>query len=452
VACSPLGLACGDGSSADLPHTDAIEVEEELTQEPLVPFAELQSTDRVTLIDGPLPCLSADASEVDCGLFKARIEPLDANDGPPGDPLDARTGALPIWLAVRAPLGAALSETRWIVLDSGGPGAGYAPFFGRLPPGQYEAGGAGYGDDLIRAHNDAGFVTVDISYECNEDTGRPCAGWEYAGHAPHYELGTGWVLDAHGTGFDGASRRSNAIYQWILANNGGEKICGHSHSSGSGRMLTAITRLGAQDLFEAVVFDGGPTWGYMPWICGVDEGPLGTRPPWHGAGAGDGQRLLVDCGYEPGPNSAQCSVTSCADMVYDAPHYLRDSALLQAQVYDLPDLNMGIVLGGADNTNAWRQMRFWFTGAFLDSHGIPPLTARNIELRQGYCASAQDDFPHGETDDITCAHWTAENFPGIQGTGLGFVEAIVETGHSTTESLGGMETTRDLMNALCAPL
>ncbi len=52
----------------------------------------------------------------------------------------------------------------------------------------------------------------------------------------------------------------------------------HCHSSGSGRIMTTLTRDGGEKFFNTVVFDGGPVFAYIPWYCETDNGPLGPRP------------------------------------------------------------------------------------------------------------------------------------------------------------------------------
>ena len=49
-------------------------------------FEGLVSTEEITLVEGPLPCDSEDAADIECAIFKARIERPALGVGPTDDP------------------------------------------------------------------------------------------------------------------------------------------------------------------------------------------------------------------------------------------------------------------------------------------------------------------------------------------------------------------------------
>jgi len=416
-------------------------------------FESLVSSDELTIEEGPLPCSHSDSDVIDCALFKATVSTPADGEGPLDD-TSVDDDAMPtnIILAVRAPKGADLCALRWVTFDSGGPGPGYAPFFGEVDHGGYVQGGDGYGDDLIHAYNaaaiegdsEAGYVTVDISWTCNPKregcTSGPLAGWTTQG-----DFGTGWYQNLNGTGFTGAASRARIVYDWVVANNGGNAICAHAHSSGTARLITVLARFGRSANFDTVVFDGGPTGNYMPWICGnFSDGELGPPPAWYSSS--EGYHDLINCGYTEGNNSAECSATMCGPQSYD-PFLETDSVWTNAATYSWPQTDVSIVLGAADNSNAMHHVPLWLRG--WQPTSIPAISAASIRLVQGYCdeGDSQDEvFPAG------CARLDPDGFPGIDATDRGYDSRLLGVTHSTARHQGGMQVAFEQGLRSCEPL
>ena len=99
--------------------------------------------------------------------------------------------------------------------------------------------------------------------------------------------------------------------------------------------MTTLTRFGREDMFDTVVFDGGPVWAYVPWYCGLDEGPLGPRNDEFALDVCFRNRMgvcsnkkpeIYDCTRSPDPNAPDCLYDSCAAGTYDKQNFLDDSS------------------------------------------------------------------------------------------------------------------------------
>jgi hypothetical protein len=412
-------------------------------------LATLASTSELTLVEGPVDCASPDASEVRCGIFKARVETPAPSSGPSDDPsLDDTALPIPVLITVRHRPDVATCSARWIALDAGGFGAGYAPSFGEVPPGHVVPGGGGYGDDLIRAYNDAGYVTADLSYDCPENEGGPCARAELAGWLPPAmgggtQVGRAWYRDTDRTGFTGSATRSRAFYAWAHAQGGGRPICAHAQSSGSGRLNTTLTRFPTAHLFDTIVFDGGPVFLHPPWLCGIDEGPLGPRP--QGFLPSQVFAQTWDCAMSPAPNEKTCAFRACKDAAYagNEEAFLRESVFLHAEHRSFPELDVSVVFGGADDSDAPQSAVLWLTGYAFGATTLAPLEARSITVRQGFCAAATGSYQTSRS----CQDWAA-----VTGAAdLGYDARLVPAPHETASDPGGSEVLRERMLATCEP-
>ena len=371
-------------------------------------LADLTSTDKLTLVEGPLPCNASDDKEILCGIFKARIEAT-GEEAPKH-----------VILAVRTKSTQELCSNRWVVLDAGGFGDGYAATFGDAPPGGYSPKGQ-YGDDLIRRYNDLGYVTVDLVYQCEKEA---CDTFAYGDWVAQQPAGTAWFENLNGTGWLGAAQRSLSVYEWAHEQSG-EQICAHAQSSGSGRLIGALTRLEAESLFDTVVFDGGPVFNYTPWICGVDEGPLGPSPLRTSRNQ-DGIIVArtLDCALTLGDNTQSCSANDCAGNQY-SQNLLQSSMWYLASTLNFTDLDIGIALGGQDKTNAPWSVKLWLSGYDYNDKFIPPLSAHSITLKQGYCED--------------CALWDQDTYE----------DRLRDAPHGVSETEGGAEVLEELLTHTC---
>ncbi len=409
-------------------------------------FAELVSSAEVRLIEGPIDGGADDDDEFFCGIWKASVRRPLPDRGPEDDEsLDAAAMGTNILLVVRAPLGVAPCDVRWVTFDAGGNGEGYGPTFGRVPPGHYVAGGAGYGDDLIRSYNEAGFATVDLVWECSG----LCSGTAFADWAPRYAMGSGWYHNLNGTGWVGAASRAREVYGWVRWNNGSQRLCGHAHSSGSGRLIAALTRFNQDFLFDTVVFDGGPVFAYLPWYCGFDEGPLGPRPDEFVLTAGDPFRY--NCARSTGNNESVCDYDRCGGTMYDEQAFVADSSFLLASERYFPQTDVGIVLGGSDTSGAPEHVRLWLAGYGYDVYSIPGLEAQSLTLKQGICGDMDDEY-QSKGGVRSCDDWNLDKFLGVTNAEIrGFDGRLVGTGHDTAATQGGKEVLQELMLATCEP-
>lgn len=420
-------------------------------------LASLTSTDRLELVNGPLPCNQDPSDTAVCGIFEATALGGAGTIGPFDDPdLDENLLDRPVLLSVRAPNAEAFCDgSRWIVFESGGPGRGYGPTFGNTEPGEYVEGGDGYGDDLIAWHNDQGSVTVDVHWRCPTPTCAPAHdGWVPGPDAG--EQAQAWFADTGGTGYVGTGSRALAVHEWAFAN-AGQKLCAHAHSGGSGRLITTLTRYGGEDLFDTVVFDGGPVFAYIPWYCHLDDGPLGAVDPKFPINACDratgtcaqSNAQIYDCARSS--DNACLTYTSCVDGTFDQT-MIEDSNFIRATDRSFDDTNLGIVFGGQDFSPAPAHARLWLSGYDNGVAQIPALSAKQIVVRQGSCPSEQGIYVTKRVTDLgprDCTDWDPAGFPGVGQTQTGFDSRLQLSGHDTTLLEDGALAVQDVMLSLC---
>ena len=418
---------------------------------------DLVATEEVTIVDGPFPCDSPDDGEVICGIFEVTVHTPPSDVGPLDDPtLDDTVGNLNVLLTVRAPSKEALCSNRWIVLDSGGNGPGYTIAYGGVSPGNYYEGATspvpqsspGYGDDMIRAYNDLGFVTMDVTFECPQNY---CAGKPYEGWVPSKspQGATAWYFETFGSGLIGASSRARALYEWAYENSG-QPLCAHAQSSGSGRLITVLTRFDMLDRFDTVVFDGGPVFTYTPWVCGIEGAnqPLGPPPSfWVGGRDDEFVQKIHDCAYSPGSNATNCPYQQCRDHILDPAKMIPDSNLVKAVNRDFPGIKIGMVIGGADTSRASGNILLWLGGYEYGGTSYRYLSGAEMRLRQGYCPSSSGVY----LSTRPCSNWDSSNFPAIEESGNGFDSRLQGVEHETTRFEGGMEVVKETMLQWCSP-
>jgi hypothetical protein len=423
------------------------------------PF-EMKSTSEVSLIE-ELPCIQ-DTEDMGyfCSVFKAVV---DADD--PSTPLDDALQPVNLLLAVRKKP-EALWVNRWIVFEAGGNGRGYGPAFGGVPPGTYVPAGDGYGDDLIRWYNESDYVTVDVVWECGEAETEPCYNTPFVGWVPEYTGGTGWFRNTGGAGYGGAGSRTRAVIEWMIANNGGYSVGAHGQSSGTGRLMTALTRYQAESLMDTVVFDGGPVMAYIPWYCGMTDdgdpsngtatpGPLGPKPP-----AFDIEAYLDETGFSGFRNNYDDArdlnngegsnpYRNCTNSVWDPLPMLDDSNFYMATDRDFERVDIAVVLGGHDATPASAHARLWFHGYSYGAESVPALSAESVTIRQGYCSTTADSavLYSANNNDHPCTDWDASQFPTA--TEVAYVPELASVGHTTAQSLSGATELFRIMLATC---
>ncbi len=411
----------------------------------------LSSTAEVSVIGEPIRCggdAYGEGAEVECWHVKLEMGVPQTPDLPTGSPtLDDAVGPTRVAVTLRAPRGVDLCARRWISLDSGGMGPGYAIGFGQVGPGEFEQGEP-MGDDMVHGYAaDMGFVTMDIHWQC----GRECRGTALEGWTP--ELG--WASSTGGGGLTGLSSRSRALYQWANANNGGERLCAHSQSSGTGRLTSVLSRYGGEDLFRAVVFDGGPTMSYSPWICGIDQGPMGARPSWYGSGGTPQNKALMDCMYSDSEVWAGCDFDACSASRID-PALVRDSPWLFGTDRNWERTSVGVVMGGRDSSNARHHSALWLQG--WSPSGLSGLGAQSLVVRQGYCRGVDGTYrPDQDQPEIPCSLWDMSTMPAADIDGTGYDERLRGVSHSTAWSSLGVEVLSEVMvgdaatEGLCGP-
>lgn len=422
----------------------------------------LVDTDEVTLTGGPFACDAATPAGQLCAVYVASVA-VDTKDtavGPSPDPtLDDGVAAHEILLVVRAKSTQSLCR-RWITFDAGGYGNGYAWSFGDQRPGALDATDSLHGDDLLNDYVEAGYTVVDIIWEAPKSL---TVGSDYAGAAPEpvfkpgtedTPVGRAWFRDLGGDGYLGAGSRARAVYEWAREQ-AGAPLCAHAQSSGSGRLVATLTRFGSASLFDTVVFDGGPVWSYVPWICGSEKGPLGAAPSWFPA-VGSGTTDNIDCAFSPA-NTSGCSYTTCGDAgsdpaVFD-PQWVAHSMFYGTR--DFPDLDIGVIVGGKDSSSAWQHILLWLEG-YTDHTGaaLAGLTARNIRFAQGYCTQAKATSGASVMYGPSCDRWNDANFTGVSHPPMTSLSAHYEAdlataGHSTAEDEGGAAVLMQMMSATC---
>jgi hypothetical protein len=390
---------------------------------------DVAGTSEVTL-DASVDCDSSVSGL--CRIFKATVD-VDPATGPISDPNlnQSLTSSLKVLIVLRARDEQTLCSNRWVMLDAGGLGGGYASQFGNVPPGSYSAGGSDayvgnqatpgvmgeWGDDLVTWLVEDGYVVADVMYYCREGVGGPCADASLRGWVSKDSVeGAAWYLNTNGTGYLGISSRAHAIYKWGRTNSGGKPICAHGQSSGSGRLIGVMTRWDTGDLFHSVVFSGGPVFSYIPWMCNTDGGPLGVHPetyPLDTESQGGLVPATFDCANTTGNNDSNCSGTACADHVYSTA-MLRDSHFYHAFTHGFPDTNVAVVIGGVDESDAWKHILLWLRGHTYGSETIPGLSAGSLTLTQGFCSSENGTWTaQAGGGTRSCSEWNPSSFAGL---------------------------------------
>ena len=165
-----------------------------------------------------------------------------------------------ILLVVRAKDDAALCNGAWVTFDAGGLSQGWGHQFGGVAPGSYIKDGWGLGDDMVAAYNAAGFITLDVVWNCasSPNFDHSCSVEQQSWLSGHGDAR--WAYNVNGKGNTGMGARNLAIYTWahgyLAAGRTG--LCSHAQSGASGRLMQAITRFGSKALWQAVNFEGGP--------------------------------------------------------------------------------------------------------------------------------------------------------------------------------------------------
>ena len=419
------------------------------------PFA-IIDTSEVSIAEGPIPCRQgADDLDYICEVYKAVV---DADD--PETTLDDPLQSTHVLLVVRKKKDIPWDH-RWITFHSGGHGRGYGLNFGGVAPGAYIPGGDGYGDDLIRWYNELGYVTVDVIWECPEEVGERCYDTPFAGWVPEYDNGTGWFRNTRGAGYVGVGSRTKAIVNWVLANNGGQRVCSHGHSSGSGRLITALTRYRAESSFDTVVFDGGPVFAYIPWYCGITDdgdpgngfttpGPLGPKPAEYDIEA---YNIKLSDNYDnardPNNGEGETRYLNCSNHVWHEVAMMADSNFYKTAERDFSTVDLAVVLGGDDTTLASIHARLWFQGYTYETESISALSAKSLLIRQGYCSNFTDQNATYEANSNTypCTDWDPIQFP--MANAVDYLPDLAKVQHPTARSLEGATVLFNTMQLTC---
>ncbi len=357
---------------------------------------------------------------------------------------------------LRTPVLATLFDSRWVTFEP--------PSTGRtltVPPGWM--GSEGFNDDFIGSHNIAGYTTLEFGWDCPDRVGvephcevLPAGVQTWMAQNDHH--GNPWALDLEGEGYLGTALRVAALQRWAHAQSG-RKLCAHGYSGGSGRLIGALTRDDNDLLHDTVVLNGGPVWSYIPWSCGIDTevAPLPGR--WDG---GSPEVLLEN--YD---ESRRCDDPQLCDPDYHAcrlgdfePGMLDDSLQFSAERTELR-LDLGVVLGGADLSSAWKNVVQYLSDVALDGTWMPALTEAqgfgdgHVALRQGYCEQPEDEFVSCNSNGAdcqleSCEVWSAEGFPGVaEDAGTSFSEHLIEVGHGVPEFEEGARLLLEMMTRTC---
>lgn len=400
----------------------------------------------VTLVESLITCDNADSAEVECTSLAVTV---DVGSGP------ASPEPLNMILNIRRAHGVPL-DNRWIVFDVGGKGGSYGKQSGNL--GGYTPGG-GQADDLIRTYNDLGYVTLDLTWYC-DTASNACTADEKAWVQDYVDangddMAQGWFKDTNGLGYDAAARRLIPIYDWVQHHNGGKRVGAHAHSSGTGKLISAMVRHGLGGALDTVVFDGGPVFTYFPWYCEVNEGPLGPRPEDAALARryvlsdlvpGAGRKAIFDMAADL--DNGFGGYSACSDRAFEQK-MLDNSAFLNATTRSFPNTTIGIVLGGKDNSPANSHARLWLQGYDASSSGgpnIPGISAESIRVQQGYCPyDAPDTFrQQGVNPELACSLWDPAEFLTAD---IVYDPSLVDVTHSTSAAFEGAEAMKQVMLA-----
>jgi len=234
-----------------------------------------------------------------------------------------------------------------------------------------------------------------------------------------------------------------------MANNGGHKVGAHGQSSGTGRLVTALTRYQAESLFDTIVFSGGPIMAYPPWFCGITDdgdpnngiaapGPLGPKPPEFDIEAYDlSFRITYDNARDPNNGIDPTRYHKCADHIWDPTAMMEDSNFYLASDRDFSTVDMAVILGGYDGSPASPLARLWFQGYAYGAESIPAISARSLTFHQGYCQDPTDPTATYTANKHRhpCTDWDPSRFPTA--TTVTYVPEIAAVGHDIPSSLEG---------------
>ena len=422
--------------------------------------------DSVSGLPSVLPCQGpagdrpADEAEVNCVVLRATILG------------NSRMPELRVGLVLRYPVDASPEQLRWVVFDKGGNGYGYGTAMGY--PGSYIPNDNNHADELIHDYNvEDGYATLDLLWMCySGQCGEPLRSWVQPPN-PDRDNALGWYRETNATGRRGAGRRLLSLLHWAKANTAVPRLAVHAHSSGAGRVMMALMRFDAEDLVEAVVFDGGPTFSYTPWYCEIDAdsaadpqtavGPLGLQPhnirlaehkdtPLPPPGQSPNHAQIYDIAAHAS-NRFVADEADCSNHVYNERPMLRDSAFLGDR--NLGAVKVGIVLGGLDASPANSAARLYLGG----TPGFDGLRAARIDVAQGYCSMAAgvggpdvcglgDRFCQGGFD-FPCDAWRDPALTA-QGASLRFDPRLSGVNHDTPRSEAGALVMREMMHGLLA--
>jgi len=330
------------------------------------------------------------------------------------------------------------------------------------PPGWVQPEGEYRLDDYIQALNDAGYRTVEVAWHCpGEWKDQPhCDGLRSSVEDFVHKtveaddvIGKGWAANLEGAGLPGVAVRTRVIYDWIAASATGP-VCAHGHSGGSGRMVATMSMAGAAELFQGVLFTGGPIWSYMPWYCGVDE-PAGSIPDWwEGGSLEDAVHRYEDtrsCTPDARETQPDCpeEFDDCRNHVAN-PVFVEDS-LQCAPGLDVLDLEVGIAMGGADVSSSWKHLMQWINGIEVGLTPCPAMAEApgrdGLALRQGFCDVGTAVFLGCDGYPGSCGAFSCEPWDAVEGRG--YDASLAEVGHDVMAWPEGTAVSLALMEQVC---
>lgn len=129
------------------------------------------------------------------------------------------------------------------------------------------------------------------------------------------------------------------------------------------------------------------------------------------------------------------------------------SAFTRAAVRSFPDMQVAVVIGGADTSDAAEHVFLWLRGHATAGGTWPPIAAGTLRLHQGYCgpgATTWNPSPQGlPSANRPCSEWALGNFPTVSVPPSGDDAALAALPHEIVSTAAGATYLRGLHAALC---
>ena len=182
---------------------------------------------------------------------------------------------------------------------------------------------------------------------------------------------------------------------------------------------------------------------YDQAISDYTPGPLGNIPDNFQLEPKNGLKAMYD--HARDENNGEDGYENCREGVWDPQAMLADSNFIFASPRSFPQTHMGVFLGGNDNSSAPSHARLWFGGYQGVNRYYSPLSAKTLNIYQGYGDPGDPDPDCTYQEGLPCSHWDPSLFPTAET--VNYLPELSRTGHNTSATLEGATTLFNWMMA-----